>query len=200
MEEDGKPQEKEGLGWIRRIIGSIHPLPAAELEEVAALFTRREVRKGEKLVCVEQVARDIYFVEKGLLRQFYYKGGRDITENFACDGDGAMCIVSLFTGKGSRLQMEALEDGVVWSIPYAALVSLSERRLHVARLLRRILERSLILSQYKADSWRFETSRERYHRFVHDFPEIARRASVNHIASYLLMTPESLSRVRAGVL
>ena len=52
-----------------------------------------------------------------------------------------------------------------------------------------------MLSQYKADSWRFETSRERYARFVRDYPEIARRASVNHIASYLLMTPESLSRV-----
>jgi hypothetical protein len=62
------------------------------------------------------------------------------------------------------------------------------------------LEGSLMLSQYKADSWRFETSRERYARFVRDYPEIARRASVNHIASYLLMTPESLSRVRAGVL
>lgn len=186
--------------WPRDYLGKKYPLPKEDLEQVLELLVRHEVHKGELLVGEEQVARDLYFVEKGLLRQFYYKDGRDITENFACDGDGAMCIVSLFTGRGSRLQLEALEEGVVWSISYAALVCLAERRLYVARLLRNILERSLILSQYKADSWRFETSRERYHRFVRDFPEVARRASVNHIASYLLMTPESLSRVRAGVL
>ena len=109
-----------------------------------------------------------------------------------------MCIVSLFTGRRNCLQLESLEEGVIWSISYAGLVELSERYLHIARLLRHLLEGSLMLSQYKADSWRFETSRERYARFVRDYPEIARRASVNHIASYLLMTPESLSRVRAG--
>ena len=162
----------------RRFTRRLHELPSEELELIAGLFVRREVHKGELLISEKDIARDIVFVEKGLLRQFYFKEGRDITENFACDGDGAMCIVSLFTG----------------------LVELSERYLHIARLLRHLLEGSLMLSQYKADSWRFETSRERYARFVRDYPEIARRASVNHIASYLLMTPESLSRVRAGVL
>ena len=184
----------------RRFNRRRHALPSEELELIAGLFVRREVHKGELLISEKDIARDIVFVEKGLLRQFYFKEGRDITENFACDGDGAMCIVSLFTGRRNCLQLESLEEGVIWSISYAGLVELSERYLHIARLLRHLLEGSLMLSQYKADSWRFETSRERYARFVRDYPEIARRASVNHIASYLLMTPESLSRVRAGVL
>ena len=51
-----------------------------------------------------------------------------------------------------------------------------------------------MLSQEKADSWRFESARKRYLRFQQEYPEAAKRASVNHIASYLLMTPESLSR------
>lgn len=184
----------------RRFTRRLHELPSEELELIAGLFVRREVHKGELLISEKDIARDIVFVEKGLLRQFYFKEGRDITENFACDGDGAMCIVSLFTGRRNCLQLESLEEGVIWSISYAGLVELSERYLHIARLLRHLLEGSLMLSQYKADSWRFETSRERYARFVRDYPETARRASVNHIASYLLMTPESLSRVRAGVL
>ena len=50
-----------------------------------------------------------------------------------------------------------------------------------------------MLSQEKADSWRFESARKRYLRFQQEYPEAAKRASVNHIASYLLMTPESLS-------
>ena len=175
-------------------------LPSEALVLIVGLFLSPGGDKRGRLFSEKDIARDIVFVEKGLLRQFYFKEGRDITENFACDGDGAMCIVSLFTGRRNCLQLESLEEGVIWSISYAGLVELSERYLHIARLLRHLLEGSLMLSQYKADSWRFETSRERYARFVRDYPEIARRASVNHIASYLLMTPESLSRVRAGVL
>ncbi len=192
--------KENNMEVARRFTRRLHELPLEELELIAGLFVRHEVHKGELLIGERDIARDVVFVEKGLLRQFYFKEGRDITENFACDGDGAMCIVSLFTGRRSNLQLESLEEGVIWSIPYSGLVELSEHYLHIARLLRRLLEGSLILSQYKADSWRFETSRERYARFVRDYPEVTKRASVNHIASYLLMTPESLSRVRAGVL
>ena len=80
----------------RRFTRRLHELPSEELELIAGLFVRREVHKGELLISEKDIARDIVFVEKGLLRQFYFKEGRDITENFACDGDGAMCIVSLF--------------------------------------------------------------------------------------------------------
>jgi hypothetical protein len=63
-----------------------------------------------------------------------------------------------------------------------------------------VLEYSLIVSQTKADSWRFESARERYNLLLETHPEIIKRAPLAHIASYLLMTPETLSRVRSGVL
>ena len=62
---------------------------------------------------------------------------------------------------------------------------------------RKILEFSLIVSQVKADSWRFETAHERYNKLMRYQPEVIKRAPLSHIASYLLMTPETLSRVRA---
>ena len=71
----------------RRFTRRLHELPSEELELIAGLFVRREVHKGELLISEKDIARDIVFVEKGLLRQFYFKEGRDITENFACDGD-----------------------------------------------------------------------------------------------------------------
>ena len=61
-------------------------------------------------------------------------------------------------------------------------------------------EVALIVSQTKADSWRFESARERYNLLLETHPEIIKRAPLADIASYLLMTPETLSRVRSGVL
>ena len=64
---------------------------------------------------------------------------------------------------------------------------------------RKFLENSLIVSQEKADSLRFEPAHERYARLLRKHPEILKRAPLVYIASYLQMTPETLSRVRASM-
>jgi CRP-like cAMP-binding protein len=135
-----------------------------------------------------------------MLRQFYYKNGRDVTEQFACERQGVLCIASLFKKENTKLMVEALESGVIYLIPYFKLIELSGQYPLLATLLRKILESSLILSQEKADSWRYETAHERYSRFLKENPVAARQVSINHLASYLLMSPETLSRVRAGEL
>lgn len=190
----------EELTIAKSLSGNLVALPQEELEALASILKRKEVRKGETLLREGDVAQDIFYVQSGLLRQYYFKESRDITEHFCCEKQGALCIISIFRQEPTKLIVEALEKGVIYLIPYCKLIELSEKHTLLAVFHRKLLEWSLILSQEKADSWRFETARERYKRFLVEFPEAARRASVNHIASYLLMTPESLSRVRAGAL
>ena len=99
--------------------------------------------------------------------------------------------------KPTELMIEALEPTVYHRVSIQGLEDLLPTSLPISRLYHKILEYDLIVSQWKADSWRFETAKERYIRFQRDFPEAAQRASVAHIASYLLMSPETLSRLRA---
>jgi len=185
---------------VRVISDRFFPLPPKELAKLASIIEYRELKKGDLFLDEGQIAKYISFVQSGMLRQFYYKNGRDITEHFTCDGSIAFCIISMFRSEPTNLMIEALEPTVLYNIPYERLIALSTRYPTIANLHRKILEWALMLSQEKADSWRFETAKERYLRFTKDFPEAAKRASVNHIASYLLMTPESLSRVRSGSL
>ena len=96
--------------------------------------------------------------------------------------------------------IEALEAGTLYLIPADQLLKLSKESWEINMFYRKMLEYSLIVSQKKADSWRFETARERYLRLMETQPEVIKRAPLAHIASYLLMTPETLSRVRAGAL
>ncbi|MCI6338135.1 MAG: Crp/Fnr family transcriptional regulator, partial [Prevotella sp.] len=98
------------------------------------------------------------------------------------------------------LMVEALEDCVVYEVPYNKLMALTEISWEINLFYRKILEYSLIVSQIKADAWRFETAHERYIRLMNTHPEVVKRAPMAHIASYLLMTPETLSRVRSRVL
>ncbi|MFT3995372.1 MAG: Crp/Fnr family transcriptional regulator [Dysgonomonas sp.] len=184
----------------KRIASKYYPLSDKGLKLLASIIERQELKKGEIFLSEGQISQHLIYLGKGLLRQFYYKNGRDITEHFTCEGAMTFCIISVFNKEPTHLMVESLEPSTIYNIPYNALLDLADQCTDLFHLIRRILEWSLIISQQKADSWRFETARERYDRFIKEYPEAAKRASVNHIASYLLMTPESLSRVRAGIL
>lgn len=186
---------------VDRVAASRYPQMSPEgRRELAGLFIRKEVEKGELLLKEGEVSRNIVIVGKGMIRQFYYKHGKDITEHFSYEGCIVMCLESLLRQEPTRLMMEALEDGVVYLIPLHKLQLKTEVSWEVNLFYRKMLEFSLIVSQVKADSWRFETAHERYQRLLREHPQIVQRAPMAHIASYLLMTPETLSRVRAGTL
>ena len=94
--------------------------------------------------------------------------------------------------------VEALEKTTAYLIPYDALHALAARNAEIELLYRRVLEHALISSQEHADSQRFETASERYERLRRGKPEIILRAPLLHIASYLQMSAETLSRVRSA--
>lgn len=164
------------------------------------ILIRKDLAKGERLIDEGEISRHFVFVAKGMIRQFYFKNGKDITEHFSYEGCVMMCIESLFREVPSHLIAEALEPSVVYLLPMHKLQLLMDMSREVNIFYQRILEFSLINSQEKADSWRFETAKERYNRLFNTHPEVIKRAPLSHIASYLLMTPETLSRVRSGIL
>lgn len=167
---------------------------------IEGILIRKEAEKGEILLKEGQISHNIVIVGKGMLRQFYYKNGKDLTEHFSYEGCIIICIESTLKQEPTRLMIEALEPSIVYLLPYNKLLMLTEMSWEVNMFYRKILEKSLITSQVKADSWRFETARERYNRLMANQPEVVKRAPLLHIASYLLMTPETLSRVRSGAL
>lgn len=166
-------------------------------EMLASILVRQKIRKGETLLHQGQVARNMLFVEQGLIRQYYYKNGIDITEHFSSEWDIVYCTDSMLMREPTSLMIEALEDGVVYNIPFEEFQALCDRSQPIMKLYIKLLEDGLLESLHKTDAQRFESARERYDNFVRQYPEAAKRASGKHIASYLLMTPESLCRIRA---
>ncbi len=153
-------------------------------------------QKGETILPAGQVCRAMYFVDKGMVRQYYYKNKRDVTEHFSYEGRIVFCIESFLKQEPSRLIVEALENSSLYAIPYDDLHNLMVRNQEMEMLYRKILEHVAISSQEHADSQRFENAAERYERLLREKPEIVLRAPMVHIASFLQMTPETLSRVR----
>lgn len=185
---------------IDLIASTQYPEMTAEGKKLLeALLIRREAEKGEIMLKEGEISRHIVLVGKGMLRQFYYKNGKDLTEHFSYEGSVVICIESTLKHEPTRLMVEALEPSIVYMLPYDRLLQATETSRELNIFYRKLLEYSLIVSQIKADSWRFETASERYQHLLKSHPEIVKRAPMSHIASYLLMTPETLSRVRANL-
>ena len=171
-----------------------------ELDILQSVLVPMKFAKGEMILKEGEVCKNIYYVEKGLVRQFYFKNGKEVTEHMAVEGNIIMCIESLFREEPTRLQVEALEPTIIYALPKARLEEVALHNVNIQILYRKILEESLILSQVHADLVRFESAQDRYRKMCKLQQQMTRRAPLVYIASYLQMTPETLSRVRASTL
>ncbi len=173
-------------------------MSAKGIETLSSLLQPIAVAKGERLLDEGQVCSSMYYVERGMVRQFYYKGNRDVTEHFSYEGRIVICIESFILQEPSRLMVEALEPSMLYGIPHDRLHRLMEVDAEIEHFYRKVLEHALISSQEHADSQRFENASERYLRLLRNKPAIVLRAPLAYVASFLQMTPETLSRVRSA--
>lgn len=171
-----------------------------ELDVLEDLLVPVKYGKGERILSEGEICTGISYIEKGLVRQYYIKNGKEVTEHLGVDHSIFMCIESLFKEEPSHLQVEALEPTLVYILPKAKLEAAAMRNVNIQMLYRKILEESLIQSQVHADLMRFETAPNKYKRLCEMNPQVVLRAPLTYIANYLQMTPETLSRIRSNVL
>ena len=183
----------------KRIAGLYYPLSKESLHVFADILVNRKYKKGERVLDSGEICKAMLFIEKGMTRQFYFKYDKDLTEHIGYEDGMVICLESYFTQEPTRLMVETLEATVVWEMSKEAMERLAENYLDIAVMYRKFMEQSLIISQVKADTLRFESAHERYTKLLHSHPEILKRAPLVYIASYLQMTPETLSRVRSSM-
>jgi len=187
----------------KQIVEETCPHRKLQLENIrlfANIIQCKKYHKGDIIWGEGEVCNSLLYIEQGLLRQYYVKHGKNVTEHLSYEGNGVVwCIESYFHRTPTHLSMEALEPSVVWEIPRDLMEDISDTNCDISYLYRRFFEDSLILSQVKADMLRFESAKERYSRLMQLFPEIIKRAPLTYIASYLQMSLETLSRVRSSM-
>ena len=171
-----------------------------ELDILESVLVPVKYAKGDRILNEGDTCRNIYWIVKGLVRQFYYKNKKEVTEYMAAENTIMMSIESLFREQPSQQIIQCLEPTLIYMLPKAELEAVAMRSVNIQILYRKILEESLIISQQRADMLRFESAQDRYQKLVKSSPQLVLRAPLVYIASYLPMTPDALSRVRAAAL
>jgi CRP-like cAMP-binding protein len=165
--------------------------------EITAAFKTESHAKGAQLIKPGSFTSKVYFIEKGLIRTFYYKDERDITQFFFDAGSFTTPLNSVFYGKAEPYGWEVLEDAIVKVIPYHELEAMSIRIPALQRMLFHAAIDTLNIFAIKLESLQFQTAEQRYSSMMEMYPEILLRAPLGHIASYLGITQQTLSVIRA---
>lgn len=172
------------------------PSPALEAALLAAV-RREELPARHLLLQPGQVARQLYFVERGLVRGYALHGGQEVSSWFMQEGDFVVSIVSFFTQQPSTEYLELLEPSALCAIGHDQLQALYREFPEFNLVGRLLTERYYVQSEQRAYQLRTLPAAERYAQLLRNFPGLAQRVPLKHLASHLGIAPETLSRLRA---
>lgn len=166
-------------------------------EALASILLPLDLPKGRTLIHANTICEHAYFIEEGLARTYYIKNGKDVTDWLAAEDSFVVSIVSFLTQQPDRRSVELLERSLLWAVPYKGLEKLYFEFHEIERLGRLLVSHGLVLLQQRFDDLHFATAQERYQKLLQQNPTFIQRVPLRFIASYLGITQETLSRIRA---
>lgn len=162
-------------------------------------FRPKRMLKRQFLLQEGDVCRELAFVEKGALYSYSVdsKGNQHVIR-FAFDGWWMANLHSFFTGKPTRLNIEVLEDSELLVLDRKNHDKLLEEIPAYERYHRIIVQNAYVALQQRVENALGLTAEEKYERLIEESPEFLNRVPLNLVASYLGVSPETLSRVRGN--
>ena len=185
---------------ILKNISRFVTLTPEEIQYFTSTLKEKKLKKRQFLVQEGDVCRSTYFVNKGCLRSYYTdKDGVEHNIQFSIEDWWAGDMASFITQKPSKISVIALEDSDLLVLDRQVQEDVFAKIPKFERFFRNLLQNAFVSAQERILANLSETAEERYLNFRKKYPEMDRRLPQNQIASFLGVTPESLSRIRSAI-
>ena len=182
---------------LRETVSRLIPVTNDEFPLCTSFMIPKRIRKGAYLVQEGEVSRYLAFVTKGCLRSYGIdKKGEEHVIQFALEGWWITDLYSFLTGKPGEYFIDALEDSDALLIESASYEKLCTTVPKFERYFRILLQNNYIATHRRVFASIGLSAEERYLQMLEKYPTIVQRVAQRHIASYLGITPEALSRIR----
>ena len=181
---------------LKSIFRNLAPLTEDELETASSYFKMIPIAKGEYFSQAGRISDRLGFVSKGLLRSFYTIKGKETTTFFQRPGALAVALPSFLQMKPAIENIQALENSELIVIDRKDLFDFYNENWKWQQVGRVLAEEGYIKMEERMISLQSESAHERYRNFLTEYPELIKVLPLFYIASFLGMTPETLSRIR----
>lgn len=182
--------------FIEKFSGKYN-LPAADCERLIGRMTRCAFRKGECVVRQGERNSDFYIVSRGIWLGHYFDDGVDISVWFVAEGEALFSTWGYVGNEISKISIEAMCDAELYRISKADLEAFFAESVEAANFGRRLFEQQFLGLENWILSGGAPRAEERYRTLLEESSELLQYVPLKHIASYLWITPQSLSRIRA---
>jgi len=179
------------------LLNSIYPLSDPLKEFLALNLQARQIRRKEILLKAGHICRNIYFIESGLLRCYYMQESHEVCSWFMKEGDVIASVESFFDQKESYESIQALENTTLYYISFEKLDYIYRNFLEFNYVGRVLVQKYYKLSEQRLYSLRMQRGLERFEYLKQNFPELILRVEQKYLASYLGITEQYLSMLKA---
>lgn len=171
-----------------------------EVKIIESVFHKVKYKKGKTLIKAGEDTNLQYFIYDGCLRSYYIdSNGKEHTIQFGVKNWWISDYTAFFSSSKSILNIEVIKDATLYRISHDDKEYLYTQIPKIETFFRKKLERAFEGFQKRILSNLSETATERYKRFITKYPNIEQSVKNYHIASYLGITTESLSRIRKEI-
>lgn len=171
----------------------------AELDIVLPFFIQKSFKRKAAIIELGEVSNEVFFVVKGCTRLFCEKDGLELSTYFFTENMFAGTYDSFISRKPTRVAMEAVEDTTVLALSYPSLEKLYEIFPKMNEFVRKSIEQRFVILHDLFTSYLLNSPEERYVKLLNENPGLLHRIPQHQIASFLGVTPVSLSRIRNRV-
>lgn len=182
---------------IIAFFNSIMPLSEKMLGLMSKIFVYDELKKEEYFIRKGQFAKEIAFLEAGIVRAYYINSdGKEYNKTFFSAPTIIGSYASLISKQRNAVAQQALTDCKIWKASFHKIEKLSEGNFEIERLRRIIAEGYFLNNEKKEIEMALLDADKRYLILQKDYPGIELEIPQYHIASYLGISPTQLSRIR----
>jgi CRP-like cAMP-binding protein len=181
-------------------LSSITTLSPETIADIDQCLAESYFPKNATIVQEGELSSKMYFIIKGAARAFYFHQEKEYTDWFMFENMFMCSLLSFFGGQPSAQCIETLEASDMLALTREQINWLCDKHHDMQKLNSLLLTNGLVSLQQNIIDQRFKTAQERYAILLKTFPQIIQRVPLKHVASYLGITQETLSRIRAAAI
>lgn len=183
---------------LKKFFNEYVQLPEEELDDVISKFKSKTIKKNEFVLQEGETCKDLIFVQKGCLRLYYIQDDVEVSVWFALKHSSAIEIYSFISETPSNYFLQAIEETEILYLPKVALNKLYETHPKMQEMMRKFWEDVILHLLARFTALQKDTAEQRYLDLL-EKPELLQSIPQKYLASFIGVTPTSLSRIKKNI-
>ena len=194
--EMNSTNEELSLSRFRKKMEAFVPIPDDDFQQLAQIMHEKHFNKGDVILKEGQVCKYFYFIVSGCIRSFGLENGRDVNVKFYFEDDIACDFISFRRQEPSQFFLVAVEDCIVYCATKTEAEPIFRNTASLHLNLFRFFQELYLKEEEHSNNLKILSPPGRYEFLLENYPQYLQRIPLVHLASYLGISRETLSRIR----